>query len=78
MLVKINPSWKQYVVDEGKKKVPTIYSEAIKALYGTLDVVRLFYDNLLSVLIDELGFKQNPYDACVVNKTIEGCQCTRV
>ena len=41
-LLKINPDWRQYVVHEGRKRAPTIYSEAIKALYGTIDAAELF------------------------------------
>jgi hypothetical protein len=70
-LVKINPEWEKYIVYEGRKKVPTIYSEAIKALYGTVDAAKLFYNNLSSFLVDDLGFKTNPYDPCVANKQID-------
>ena len=75
-LIKINPSWKHYVVRVGRKQVPTIYIEAIKALYGTVDASKLFYNNLCSCLVNELGFKRNDYDICVVNKVINGKQCT--
>ena len=47
-LLKINPDWKQYVIYEGRKRVPTIYSEALKALYGTMDAARLFLRTCLS------------------------------
>ena len=50
IMLKINPAWKKYVVYEGTKKAPTIYSKAIKALYGTVDAAKLFYDNLSYVL----------------------------
>ena len=75
-LVKVNPDWKKYVTYEGKNNTPTIYSEAIKALYGTVDAAKLFYDSLSSFLTGELKFKKNLYDACVVNRIIEGTQCT--
>ena len=45
-LLTIDPTWKKYVVYEGKKRVPTIYTEADKALYGTVDVSKLFFENL--------------------------------
>ena len=76
--LKINPSWRKFVVLVGKKQVPTIYSEAIKALYGTVNAAKLFYNNLCHVLIDELGFTINPYDGCVANKLIKNTQCTIV
>lgn len=75
-LLRINPAWKQFVVHEGKKNIPTIYSEAIKALYGTVDASKLFFDDLTYFLVKDLGFVVNPYDTCVVNKAIDGKQCT--
>jgi len=36
----------------------------------------LFWENLSSFLISELGFQPNHYDSCVVNKSKEGHQCT--
>ena len=77
-LIKIDEEWAKYVVYEGRNKVPTVYSTAIKALYGTVDAAKLFYDNLSNVLINQLGFKRNDYDPCVVNKQIKGHQCTIV
>ena len=41
-LVNINPAWKIYVAHFGCKKMPTIYSEASKALYITGNVLKLF------------------------------------
>ena len=75
-LLKINPSWEQYVIYEGRKRTPTIYSRAIKALYGTVDAAKLFFDNLSSFLSKNLGFEPNLYDNCVMNKQIDGSQCT--
>ena len=75
VMLKLNPSWSQYVTYEGLKKIPTIYKNAIKALYGTVDAAKLFYDNLSVVLIDELGLERNPYDAYVVDKNINTKQC---
>ena len=75
-LIKINPEWRQYVVHEGAKGIPTIYSEALKALYGTVDASRLFFEDLSEYLEKHMGFKRNPYDWCVMNKTIDGKQCT--
>ena len=56
--------------------MPTIYSEAIKVLYGTVDTSKLFFDDLTSFLVKDIGFTANPFDACVANKIIEGKQCT--
>ena len=53
-----------------------IYTKLSKALYGTLQVVLLFWRNLSGFLIHKLGFEANPYDFCVMNKIINGSQCT--
>jgi hypothetical protein len=47
-----------------------------KALYGTLQNSLLFWKELSTFLVNTLGFEFNPYDKCVVNKTIDGKQCT--
>ena len=53
-----------------------IFTELSKALYGTLQAALLFWKNLSGFLINELSFVVNPYDWCVVNKNINGKQCT--
>jgi hypothetical protein len=53
-----------------------IYAVLAKALYGTVQAALLFCKNLSGFLIDKLGFVMNKYDRCVVNKTINGKQCT--
>ena len=55
-----------------EKNVPTIYSEAIKVLYETVDASKLSFDDLTSFLANNLGTIVNPYDTCVVNKVIDG------
>ena len=72
----INPSWQQYVVHEGRKNNPTIYSESLKTLYGIVDASKLFFDDLTSFLVRDIDFTANPFDACVVNKRIEEKQRT--
>ena len=52
-----------------------LYVKLRKALYGTLQAALLFWELLSNTLI-EWGFKVNDYDQCVVNKTINGRQCT--
>ena len=74
LLLKIDPElYSKYVVHDGKKSV--VYVELQKALYGTLDAALLFWKNLSGKLA-EWGFKWNPYNWCVVNKMIDGKQCT--
>jgi len=48
-MLKVNPTWEEFIVYEGKNRLTAIYSEAIKALYGTVDAAKLFYDNLCHV-----------------------------
>ena len=36
----------------------------------------LFLKDLSTFLINEVGFIPNPYDWCVINKVINGDQCT--
>jgi len=55
---------------------PVLYVHLLKALYGTLQAALLFWENRSGFLIEELGFEANPYDSCVVNKTVNGKQCT--
>jgi hypothetical protein len=50
--------------------------ELQKALYGTLQASLLFWKELSTFLVSTLGFDFNPYDKCVVNKVIDGRQCT--
>jgi hypothetical protein len=52
-----------------------MYVELLKALYGTVRAARLFWDKLSGKLL-EWGFTPNPYDPCVMNKTVDGQQLT--
>jgi hypothetical protein len=45
-----------------------IYLKFVKALYGHVDMARLFYDDLNKMLVDKMGFKRNQYDPCIYNK----------
>jgi len=75
VLVHVNPEkYGPYMTIEHGKKV--MYVQLLKALYGTLQAALLFWQNLSSFLIDNLGFVSNQYDSCVVNKYINGKQCT--
>ena len=74
LFVRVDPSkYEKYVVYENG--MPVLYVVLKKALYGTLRAALLFWRRLLSHLI-AWGFKANPYDPCVVNKYINGKQCT--
>ena len=76
LLCEVDPSLKQYVSYENGKRV--LYTKLNKALYGTVQASRLFWERLSSFLIDQNGFERNPYDFCAVNKTVNGKQLTIV
>ena len=52
-----------------------MYVRFIKALYGMLRAALLLYKILRSDL-ENMVFKINPYDPCVVNKMVNGHQMT--
>jgi hypothetical protein len=54
---------------------PVLYVQLQKALYGTLTAAMLFWKDLSAHLSDE-GFVANPYDCCVMNRTVGGKQQT--
>ena len=74
LLIRVDPSYERFVVKETGK--PVIYTELDKALYDTLQATLLFWQDLSGFLTEELGFVANPYDSCVVNKSIRGKQTT--
>jgi len=58
LLVHVDPKkYGPYLVVENGKKV--MYVELRKALYGTLQVALLFWENLSNFLVSELGFVIN-------------------
>ncbi len=74
LLVMIDPElYRPYVHVENGKKV--MYFDIRKALYGTMKAALLFWKKL-SDKLEKWGFTVNPYDCCVMNKIINGNQCT--
>ena len=74
LLTKVDKKkYEKFVLEEGGK--PVIYVRLKKALYGTLNASLLFWKDLMAKL-KGWGFAINPYDECVVTKTINGKQCT--
>jgi hypothetical protein len=63
----------KYITTENGE--PVLYVQLQKALYGTLSAAILFWKDLSGHLSKE-GFKPNPYDSCVMNKMVDGKQCT--
>ena len=58
-----------------KKGRIVLYEELKKALYGTFKAALMFW-KMLSSQLHQWGFSTNPYDRCVMNKMVDGKQCT--
>jgi hypothetical protein len=70
-LLELDSSYSKFVNADG-----TCVVQLDKALYGTLEAAKLWYDNLTSKFL-QAGFVKNPYDECVWNKTmLNGKQVT--
>jgi hypothetical protein len=52
-----------------------LYVKVEKALYGTLDAARIWYDKITGVLLS-MGYVQNSVDKCVFNKLVGEVQLT--
>jgi len=52
-----------------------IYVKLDRALYGTIEAAKVWYDTLSSYLT-RLGFKANAHDQCIFNKTVRKNQIT--
>ena len=63
ILVELDPTFKEFVRPDG-----TLCVRLIKALYGTVEAARLWYELITKVLL-EYGFVPNKYERCVLNKT---------
>ena len=76
ILTRIDPQlYTKYVQKEKNKSV--MYVKLQKSLYGTIQYALLFWKNMSKTLIS-WGFKINPYNWCVANKTINSEQMTIV
>ena len=62
ILVEIDPSFSIFVEEDGSS-----YVQLDKALYGTVEAAKLWYDQL-RIKLEAYGFVVNPYDPCVFNK----------
>jgi hypothetical protein len=75
LLTRVDPQkYVTYMIEERGKMV--LYVKLKKALYETLQAAMLFWANLMRFLTLKPGFTVNPHDRCVVNKMIDGEQCT--
>jgi hypothetical protein len=74
LLVCLDPKlYQKYVFIENGMTV--LYIKLQKALYSTLKAALLFWRKLTKQL-KEWGYKVNPYDWCIMNKIVNGKQCT--
>mgnify|MGYP001951138350 CR=1 FL=1 len=76
MLVDLDPDVYLEALEYHKGK-PVLYLHVQRAIYGMLQSALLFYEKFVKDLT-EYGFKLNPYDPCVANKTVNGEQLTIV
>ena len=73
ILVSIDKSYQKYVNEKG-----TCVVKLKKALYGCVESAKLWYDKISSDLT-QLGYKVNPSDICVFNRTeLDSTQTTLV
>jgi hypothetical protein len=74
MLLEIDPQlYRPFVRFENKRKI--LYCVVLKAIYGMIQSSLLFYQKFKKD-VESIGFKINPYDPCVANRTINGKQHT--
>jgi hypothetical protein len=72
ILIELYPELAQYRDENGR-----LTTQAMKALYGCIELGKLWYDTLSSKLLAN-GYVQNSYDKCIFNKwhDTEGVQST--
>jgi hypothetical protein len=74
MLVELNPElYGPYVVYERNRRNKVVYVQVMRAIYGMLEAAILWYKKFRGEL-EQKGFKFNPYDPCVANRTEKGLQ----
>lgn len=66
----IDPKYREYMEERG-----SIIVKLKKALYGCIESGKLWYDKLVSILL-EIGFSPNPHERCVFNIWKDGNQLT--
>ena len=77
LLIQIDPKKYKHRAVSNQKGKTVLFARAKKAIYGTMKASLLFWNKLKSALSKQ-GFVPNPYDACTMNKMINGAQCTVV
>ena len=75
LMVQVAPTLYRKYISVDRKGTAILYVKMQKAMYGLLRSALLFYRKLVGEL-ESAGFRLNPYDPCVANKTINGKQMT--
>ncbi len=75
LMVQVAPNLYRKYITFDRKGTAILYVKVQKAMHGLLRSALLFYKKLVADL-ERAGFKLNPYDPCVANKTINGTQMT--
>ncbi len=75
LMVQVAPILYRKYIAVNREGTAILYVKIQKAMHGLLRSVLLFYKMLVADL-ESAGFKLNPYDQCVANKTIKGTQMT--
>ncbi|CAM9111465.1 unnamed protein product, partial [Ectocarpus fasciculatus] len=68
--LKLDPNLSEFACEDG-----TLLFQIVKAMYGTVEAGRLWYEDM-SATLERDGFKRNEHERCVFNKTIGGVQVT--
>jgi hypothetical protein len=69
LMVQVAPNLYSKYITVIRKGMVILYVKMQKAMYGLLRSALLFYRKLV-VDLENSGFKLNPYNPCVANKTI--------
>ena len=75
LLEDIEPEYYKDFIYTYKRGRKCMYSEPNNDIYGTLEVSLLFWAKL-SKNLEEMGYKRNEYDWCVMNKIIDSKKST--
>ena len=74
-MIQIDPEKYGPMATKTSREKTLLFVKLTRALYGNIKASLQFWLQLSKVLLD-FGFEPNPYDHCVVNKMIDGKQCT--
>ena len=73
IMCRMNPEYENiFVIEKGKK---FLYLIVVRSIYGCVESSLILHE-LFSSTIKQHGFKINPNDRCVANKSVNGKQCT--